>query len=130
MLSPRDQELLQRELAEATKINKRANGTILPEEEKLLEKKITKDYPAGGLHVHDEDNPLGMHRHFLGEKLDGAHVHTIQNPGGEHYHGELKGRALTDGAHYHGRGGLGYHHHDRGEDDTGKIVPQKHPKLR
>ena len=119
-LSKRDQRLLQTELVKAQEVNKRINGELLPEEKKLLKTK----FPSGGLHVHDEDNPFGMHRHLLGEPIDGAHQHTTQNLQGEHVHGEFEGRALADGAHDHKNYGVtGYHYHEE-EEDKGEIIPQ------
>lgn len=81
---------------------------MLPEEKKLLK----ETWPGPGYHRHDESNPYGMHRHNVGDKIDGAHTHTPQNPMGEHVHGEFEGRALIDGAHTHDSDRLGYHHHD------------------
>lgn len=95
---------------------------MLPEEEALYK----EEYPSGGVHVHDEDNPLGLHRHHDGLELDGAHVHTPMNPGGEHVHGEFEGMALVDGKHYHENGGLGYHNHHR--EDSGKNTHVVNPE--
>ena len=120
-LNKREKSLLQKELEKAKKINQRINGTLLPEEKKLIDRK----YPSGGIHLHDEDNPFGMHRHFLEDSIDGAHIHTTQNPKGEHVHGHTEGRALIDGGHTHDDGGTGYHWHDYEEDDGDKIIPQR-----
>lgn len=121
MLSPREKRLLEKELARVEKINDRARGNLLPEEKVL----IKKEFPSGGIHVHDEDNPFGMHRHLLGDPIDGAHQHTTQNPGGEHIHGEFEGRALIDGSHRHKGFGDGYHSHKKDETNEGQIIPQK-----
>lgn len=121
MLRKREEELLKKELIKAKKINQRINGTLLPEEKALFD----LEYPSGGLHNHDENNPFGMHRHFLGDTIDGAHTHTPQNPHGEHVHGEFIGSALIDGSHSHNSFGGGYHHHE--EVDQNTIIP-KSPK--
>lgn len=97
-----------------------AQGNFLPEDEAI----IRKEFPGPGLHVHDENNPFGMHRHELGERVDGAHTHTPQNPMGEHVHGEFAGMALIDGAHSHEHSGDGWHHHDE-DEPTNTTIPQK-----
>ena len=114
------------EYEKALEINKKAIGNLLPEEEKLLDGLKS---PSPGYHVHDEDNPFGMHRHFLKDKIDGAHQHTVLTPQGRHVHGEFVGRALIDGAHYHGRHDLGYHSHKSDEPDSGRIIPQQPPSI-
>lgn len=120
--------MLKRELAKVDRINQKAKGDILPEEEEL----IKRDFPSGGLHVHDENNPFGMHRHFLEDPIDGAHTHTSQNPQGEHVHGEFSGKAMIDGAHHHDGDtawGSSHHHESDNELDKSEIVPQKQPKI-
>ena len=116
-------EMLDEALAKARELlRKKAEARSLPEEETLL----NKEHPSGGVHAHDESNPLGVHRHHPGNELDGGHVHTPQNPGGEHVHGELAGQALVDGAHYHKNGGLGWHNHH--EEDLGKNLNVINPE--
>lgn len=97
----------------------------LPEEDALFK----KDYPSGGVHKHDENNPFGMHRHFLEDKIDGAHIHSPQNPGGEHFHGENKGMALIDGKHFHFHeyDALGWHNHAEDEDKNAGQIPINKP---
>lgn len=57
-----------------------------------------------GVHIHTQDNPLGLHSHMPGGPLSGGHNHGPDNQYGEHYHGEElqhgHGRSL-DGAHVH-----------------------------
>lgn len=77
------------------------------------------------MHKHDDNNPFGLHRHYVDEDVDGAHVHSPQNPGGEHAHGELKGVALIDGKHHHDGNGLGWHHHCDHEENYGEIPVEK-----
>ncbi len=124
MLNRREKKLLEKELAEVKKINQRAAGVMLPEEKAVWD----KEYPSGGIHRHDDDNPFGMHRHLIGDSIDGAHTHTPQNPEGEHVHGPLEGKALITGAHTHENMGSGYHWHDDGEDGGGPI-PLNAPKV-
>ena len=76
-------------------------------------------------HKHDHNNPFGLHRHLLGDEIDGPHVHTVQNPGGEHVHGLKEGKALIDGAHNHDRDGLGWHSHE--VEDNLKDIPIELP---
>lgn len=97
-------DMLKNALGEAAKIFAK---NVLPEEEKVMK----ESKPSHGYHVHDESNPLGLHRHYDGAPMDGAHTHTPQNPMGEHAHGDLSGMPLTDGAHYHKDGEMGGHHH-------------------
>jgi hypothetical protein len=86
------------------------------------------EYPSGGSHIHDDTNPLGIHKHFDSDDTDGAHTHTPQNPGGEHAHGENKGMALIDGPHYHeGFFGDGYHHHEKHEEENSGQIPISKP---
>lgn len=92
-------------------------GKFLPEDEALFK----FESPGPGLHTHDESNPFGIHRHVLGEAVDGGHTHTPQNPGGEHSHGEFAGMALIDGGHTHENASLGWHNHEQRDDST--IVP-------
>lgn len=122
MLSKKEKNLLAKELKKIDKINKRVLGQLLPEEVEFFK----KEWPAGGYHSHDEDNPFGMHRHYLDDPIDGAHTHSPQNPGGEHVHGEYEGRALIDGKHYHNEVSTGYHAHENCDDD-GQVVPQDTP---
>ena len=124
MLTNKDRELILAEFEKNMRNARRAKGELLPEDNSLLR----EEYPGPGLHVHDEDNPFGVHRHHAGDELDGAHVHTPQNPGGEHVHGEHAGMALIDGKHHHDHGETGWHHH-HGEDDMdkGKIIPISPP---
>ena len=113
MLSERQKKILAKAL-------QKSDSNILPEEDKLFK----KNYPSGGLHRHDDDNPFGMHRHLLEDTIDGPHIHTVQNPGGEHAHGLLEGMALLDGRHNHEEGSLGWHHH-KPEDDLNEIPIEK-----
>lgn len=124
MLNQEEKELLQKEVARIQKVNERIAGALLPEDKELLE----REYPSGGIHKHDANNPFGMHRHHLGDPIDGAHTHTAQNPGGEHVHGEFQGKALIDGKHYHEGGDLGHHYH-RDHHNYGETVPQEAPKV-
>jgi len=50
------------------------------------QEKISAEVQDGGLHTHDESNPLGLHSHYPGGPLGGAHTHTAQNPLGHHTH--------------------------------------------
>jgi len=121
MLSNREKKLLARELEKVKAADRLARGDLMPEEEKFFKNK----FPGGGSHVHDEDNPFGMHRHFLDDEIDAPHTHSPQNPGGEHAHGEFEGRALIDGKHYHNNNDTGYHHHSSEESNGENPIPQK-----
>lgn len=105
-------------------LKKKASATapLLPEEESLINLEANRP----GLHTHDENNPLGLHRHEPDLPLDGPHVHTPQNPGGEHVHGEVAGMALVDGWHTHENGELGNHKHH--EKDLGKNLNVVNPE--
>lgn len=120
MLNKKEQQKLSAYLAK-----QKAKAVMLPEEEEL----IRKAWPASGLHRHDEDNPFGVHRHFLDEEIDGAHIHTMQNPGGEHVHGLKEGQALIDGAHTHSHDGLGWHNHEHNDKDNFGNIPIQKPAL-
>ena len=104
-------------------LKSQSRGLILPEEEALLDKQEERP----GLHLHDESNPFGEHRHKPGEPVDGPHIHTPQNPGGVHLHGEQAGLPLTDGWHTHENGELGGHSHN--EPDAGKFIPVSNPSI-
>ncbi len=57
-----------------------------------------------GVHIHSEDNPLGLHTHIPGGKLGGGHGHSPSNPHGVHFHGpDLTGTQghSVDGRHIH-----------------------------
>jgi hypothetical protein len=128
-LTKEEQDILNNAVAD---IQRKYTQGLLPEEEKLLEEQFTNESsPSLGYHVHDENNPTGMHRHSEDDALDGAHRHTLMNPGGEHAHGLLEGQALADGTHYHDYSGLGYHHHKEDDDanDGSKLVPEKKPEI-
>jgi len=113
-------DLLKRALDAAAKILRdKATHKTLKEDEALL----NRESEGPGLHIHDETNPLGQHRHKEGETVDGAHTHTPENPEGVHAHGDLTGQPLVDGAHYHEDGGTGWHHHK--EEDLG-VSPSIH----
>jgi len=108
-------DLLKKALNGALKLLKN-KATHLPEDEALLKREL----PGPGLHVHDEQNPLGVHKHQVGDVADGPHTHTPENPEGVHTHGDLIGQSLADGGHYHEDGGLGGHRHK--QEDLG-ITP-------
>lgn len=114
MLSKKQKEVLAKAL-------QKSDSNILPEEDKLFK----QNYPSPGLHRHDDNNPFGMHRHALEDKVDGAHVHSTQNPEGEHAHGVLQGKALIDGSHTHDEYGLGWHNHESDHDDIDDIPVEK-----
>lgn len=104
---------------------------LLPEQKKLLDEQFKSD-DSPGYHIHDEDNPTGMHRHAKDNEIDGAHRHTIINSGGEHAHGLLEGQALIDGTHNHdGSWDLGWHHHkvDKSKDDGLDIILEQKPSI-
>lgn len=73
-----------------------------------------------GVHIHSEDNPLGLHTHVPGGDLTGGHTHSPSNPQGVHFHGpELTG---TQGRQVDGR-----HLHEVGENMPGgkhKHLPE------
>ena len=115
---------LKKILSEASKIlQEKAERHLLPDDEALLEQQAR----GPGKHVHDDNNPLGVHRHYADEPLDGAHIHTPQNPGGVHVHGEKAGQPMTrnDGWHTHEDGKMGSHYHDR--KDSGDNIPVRKP---
>lgn len=102
-------------------IQKKHTRALLPEEEKLFDG-IDYDSPGAGYHIHNEDNPTGLHRHSKDDEIDGAHIHTILNPYGEHAHGLLEGMSLIDGRHTHDYlYDLGYHSHDRNKEDSHQL---------
>ncbi|MHA2063183.1 MAG: hypothetical protein ACXABY_02260 [Candidatus Thorarchaeota archaeon] len=130
MLNKKEQDLIQAEFAKNMRDSRRARGDLLPEEKGLLR---NDEWPGPGYHKHTPDNPFGLHRHLKGDDTDGAHVHSPQNPGGEHAHGSQEGQALATGRHFHyGDGGLGYHDHEDGNDDTVNrgIIPVQKPGLK
>lgn len=96
---------------------KQARGELTPDELRLLRQEM----PSPGLHTHDEDNPFGLHSHFIEDSVDGAHVHTPQNPMGEHVHGEFEGMALIDGAHSHEHDSFGGHFHEEDYQDSDNL---------
>ncbi len=117
-------DILKRALEAAAKILKdKAAHKALKEDEDLL----NKESEGPGLHIHDESNPLGLHRHKDGEPVDGGHTHTPENPEGVHAHGDLAGQPLVDGAHYHEDGGVGWHNHK--EEDLGLPTSIRKPGL-
>lgn len=55
-----------------------------------------------GLHIHSEDNPLGLHSHIPGGAPTGGHSHGPQNRFGVHHHkGEGASPTQLDGKHAH-----------------------------
>ena len=121
-LTKGEQETLNGGLSDINK--KYSQSSMLPEEKKLFD---DESIPRPGYHVHNEDNPTGLHRHSADDKIDGAHRHTLLNPGGEHVHGEFEGMALIDGPHFHQQySSLGYHHHKEKEQ---KFLLNKKVKL-
>ncbi len=129
-LSQEEQKTLSKGVAD---IQRRYTEGLLPEEEKLLDEQFkSDDSPSPGYHVHDEDNPTGMHRHTEDDEIDGAHSHTVMNPGGEHVHGLLAGSALADGRHFHDSSyDLGWHRHEKNMNspDGSKIIPEHPPAI-
>jgi len=124
-LSKQEKELLSKAY---TEIRRKYTRALLPEEEALLEKQwnAEEDFSSPGYHIHDETNPTGKHRHHIEDTIDGEHRHTFINPEGEHVHGNVEGMALADGGHYHDWNGLGWHHHDECDDNSGTdLIPEK-----
>lgn len=60
----------------------------------------------GGVHIHDESNPLGLHSHVIGGKLSGGHSHGPQNRFGSHHHRKqaIEMSITIDGSHVHEHG--------------------------
>jgi len=117
-------DLLKKALDAAAKIlRNNAVHKALKEDETLL----NKESEGPGLHIHDEGNPLGIHKHKQGEPSMGAHTHTPENPGGVHAHGDLAGQPPADGEHMHKNGGLGGHHHK--QEDLGVTPSIRKPGL-
>ncbi len=61
-----------------------------------------------GLHIHSENNPLGLHSHIPGGKPSGGHTHGPQNRFGVHHHRDVDPETITnttsfqiDGKHTH-----------------------------
>lgn len=102
--------ILRRALSGALEILKRKAN--LPSEQKKL---FDDNYDAPGYHIHDENNPLGLHRHRGEDSMNGEHTHTPENPEGVHTHGDLSGQLFIDGKHRHNNdcGLLGSHKHKK-----------------
>jgi len=124
MINNEDLEILNNGIRE---IKKQYTQALLPEEKKLF--KDEREYPGPGYHVHNEDNPTGKHRHSKDDSISGEHSHTVLNIAGQHTHEELEYDSLADGGHSHYYGGFGYHYHNREEDNTGKVIPEKPPSV-
>lgn len=65
-----------------------------------------EDYEyQGGIHVHGESNPFGLHTHEKGGTMNGAHTHGPSNREGQHHHRTgIFQMVDVDGSHGHHSG--------------------------
>jgi hypothetical protein len=89
---------------------------VKPKNVKVWTKKPSTDEEWAiykGLHIHTEDNPLGLHTHIPGGTLGGGHTHGPQNRFGVHHHKEINEDELTITSNFNLDG---HHTHEDGEN--------------